>query len=132
MEKAEAWGEDETSRLAALFEWSLFGQTLGRHFSEPLGVLPQSGLELRKGGFIVVFCRAGDLRAQIAYVVVNATRRHRLECYEVLVGHHTDFCVGPFRCLFVELGPLFAPDRCTPLARKTRGKVPECGLNAKS
>ena len=72
--KPEAGGGLCTSRLAAIFEGSRFlGQTLSSHLSQPVGVLPQSGLELGKDGLVVVSIRTGDLRAQIAYAVVDAT-----------------------------------------------------------
>jgi len=63
------------------------------HLSQPVGVLAESGLQLRKGGFVVVSVRVRDLRAEIAYVVVDATGWHTIECYRVLVGCHTHFYV---------------------------------------
>ena len=86
-----------TSRLAAVLERSrLLGETLNGHLSQPVGVLAESGLQLRKGGFVVVPFRAGDLRAQITYAVVNATGWHTIECYRVSVGYHTHFYVELF------------------------------------
>jgi hypothetical protein len=68
----------------------------------------ESGLELRNGGFVVVSFRTGDLRAQIAYAVVDATGWHTTECYGVLVGYHTHFYVELFERFLWRMGPILA------------------------
>jgi hypothetical protein len=84
-------------------------------------VLAESGLQLRKRGFVVVSFRAGDLRAQIAYAVVDATGWHTIECYRVLVGYHTFFCVELLTVVLGRVGVTYARAEEERRASTTKG-----------